>query len=280
MERHALGMYTSCGWFFDDIGGLETIVCLRYAARAIELAGPEAMDLETALRERLALAESNDPAVGSGRDLYDRSAKPAHPGHVRAAAGYAAVLALAPERVRSVVGAYLVGSDDDGGLAVRHRRTGRSWLVTAAVHRMTRIAITVELRVEEDASLHRVAFAELPEPEREQVRLVLRQEVREGILSPEDERRISEGLVRYERALAEAVIRQLPANPSEADGLDLDRLSRSLDLLALEEQPVPFDAQTRVYRLMTQGPLRTRRALQPLLGRFGFAPSAEAHSPE
>jgi hypothetical protein len=120
-----------------------------------------------------------------------------------------------------------------------------------------------------------VTFAELPEPEREQVRLVLRQELREGILSPDDERRISEGLVRYERALAEAVVRQLPADPSEADGLDLDRLSRSLDLLALEEQPVPFDAQTRFYRLVTQGPARTRRALQPLLGRFGFVPSAE-----
>jgi hypothetical protein len=275
MERHTLGMFTSCGWFFDDIGGLETIVCLRYAARAIELAGPEAGNLETELRERLALAKSNDPAVGTGRDVYDRSAKPAHPGHVRAAAGYAAVLALAPERVRSVVGAYLVGPGEESGLSVQHRRTGGSWRMTAAVHRVTRIALTVELRVEEDPSPHRVTFAELPEPEREQVRLVLRQELREGILSPDDERRISDGLVRYERAVAEAVVRQLPADPSEADGLDLDRLSRSLDLLALEEQPVPFDAQTRFYRLVTQGPPRTRRALLPLLGHFGFVPSAE-----
>src|SRR5207244_1681909 len=38
MQRHGLLMYTSCGWFFDEISGLETTQCLRYAARAIQLA--------------------------------------------------------------------------------------------------------------------------------------------------------------------------------------------------------------------------------------------------
>jgi hypothetical protein len=63
-------MFTSCGWFFDDIAGLESVIVLRSAARAIELAGPEAARLEAGLLERLALAPSNDPAVGSGRELY------------------------------------------------------------------------------------------------------------------------------------------------------------------------------------------------------------------
>jgi hypothetical protein len=71
MERHALRMFTSCGWFFDDIAGIESVIVLRSAARAIELAGqPEAGRLEAGLLERLALAPSNDPAVGSGRELY------------------------------------------------------------------------------------------------------------------------------------------------------------------------------------------------------------------
>jgi alpha-amylase/alpha-mannosidase (GH57 family) len=72
MERHALRMFTSCGWFFDDIAGLESVIVLRSAARAIELAGPagESAALEAGLLERLALAPSNDPAVGSGRELY------------------------------------------------------------------------------------------------------------------------------------------------------------------------------------------------------------------
>jgi uncharacterized protein DUF3536/glycosyl hydrolase family 57 len=70
MERHALRMFTSCGWFFDDIAGIESVIVLRSAARAIELAGAEAPRLEAGLLERLASAPSNDPAVGSGRELY------------------------------------------------------------------------------------------------------------------------------------------------------------------------------------------------------------------
>ena len=70
LEHQLLRMFTSCGWFFDDIAGLESVIVLRSAARAIELAGPEAAQLEAGLLERLALAPSNDPSVGSGRELY------------------------------------------------------------------------------------------------------------------------------------------------------------------------------------------------------------------
>ncbi len=38
MQRHALLMYTSCGWFFDEITGLETTQILQYACRAIQYA--------------------------------------------------------------------------------------------------------------------------------------------------------------------------------------------------------------------------------------------------
>jgi alpha-amylase/alpha-mannosidase (GH57 family) len=72
LEHQLLRMFTSCGWFFDDIAGIESVIVLRSAARAIELAGPPAEQarLEAGLLERLALAPSNDPAVGSGRELY------------------------------------------------------------------------------------------------------------------------------------------------------------------------------------------------------------------
>ena len=50
MERGALRLFTSCAWFFDDIGGLEPIEVLRYAARAIELAGAAAVPLEDGVR--------------------------------------------------------------------------------------------------------------------------------------------------------------------------------------------------------------------------------------
>ena len=70
IERNALRMFTSCGWFFDDIAGLEAVQILRYAARAIDLAGPEGPALEAGLLERLAAAESNEPGVGSGREVF------------------------------------------------------------------------------------------------------------------------------------------------------------------------------------------------------------------
>jgi len=72
LERHALRMFTSCGWFFDDIAGLESVIVLRSAARAIELVGADGggARLEAGLLERLAAAPSNDRAVGSGRELY------------------------------------------------------------------------------------------------------------------------------------------------------------------------------------------------------------------
>jgi hypothetical protein len=72
LEHQLLRMFTSCGWFFDDIAGIESVIVLRSAARAIELAGPPAEQarLEASLLERLAQAPSNDSAVGSGRELY------------------------------------------------------------------------------------------------------------------------------------------------------------------------------------------------------------------
>ena len=70
LERNALASLTSCGWFFDDFGGLEGRQVLRYAARAISLAGDDAPRLEAGFLLRLAGAESNDPEVGSARDFY------------------------------------------------------------------------------------------------------------------------------------------------------------------------------------------------------------------
>ena len=75
MERNALRMFTSCGWFFDDIAGIETIQILRYAARAIELAGADAPRLEAGVLERLARAQSNERAEGTGRDVYRNHVK-------------------------------------------------------------------------------------------------------------------------------------------------------------------------------------------------------------
>ncbi len=83
MMRDAGAMFTSCGWFFDDIAGLEPLQVLRYAAHAIDLASrldPErAAALERALVAKLAEAASNDPEAGDAARLYEREIRALHP---------------------------------------------------------------------------------------------------------------------------------------------------------------------------------------------------------
>jgi alpha-amylase/alpha-mannosidase (GH57 family) len=70
-QRNALLMYTSCGWFFNDLAGIETIQVMKYAARSIDLHQQlgEAAPVDELL-EILSEARSNDPAQGTGRDLW------------------------------------------------------------------------------------------------------------------------------------------------------------------------------------------------------------------
>jgi alpha-amylase/alpha-mannosidase (GH57 family) len=74
MQRHTQLMYTSCGWFFDEISGIETIQIIAYAARVIQLAQElfleEVAGLESAFLDRLAIAKSNLPSYGDGARIY------------------------------------------------------------------------------------------------------------------------------------------------------------------------------------------------------------------
>ena len=73
MQRNALFMYTSCGWFFDDVGGLEGRQVLLYAGRAVELARSAGADgLEAEFLPRLEAARSNVPERGDARRLYEQ----------------------------------------------------------------------------------------------------------------------------------------------------------------------------------------------------------------
>ena len=77
MQRHALQMYTSCGWFFADLAGLETILILQHAARAIQLAEElTGEEKETKFLHRLSEAKSNLPEMGKGDQVYQRLVKP------------------------------------------------------------------------------------------------------------------------------------------------------------------------------------------------------------
>jgi alpha-amylase/alpha-mannosidase (GH57 family) len=78
LQRHAMLMYTSCGWFFDELSGLETVQVIQYAGRALQLAQSLFNeDLEEPFLQRLALASSNLPEHGNGRRVYEKFVKPA-----------------------------------------------------------------------------------------------------------------------------------------------------------------------------------------------------------
>ena len=93
LERHTQLMYTSCGWFFDEISGIETVQIIAYAGRVLELAGrlfgADAADLEPAFLDLLAKAKSNIPEIGNGAEVYRRNIKNLRVGLEQVGAHYA-----------------------------------------------------------------------------------------------------------------------------------------------------------------------------------------------
>ena len=76
LGRHAQLMYTSCGWFFDEISGIETVQIIAYAGRVLQLAaklfGDQGRALEPEFLRILALATPNDPSLNDGSEIYTR----------------------------------------------------------------------------------------------------------------------------------------------------------------------------------------------------------------
>ena len=137
--RSGMAMYTSCGWFFHDLAGLETVQVLRYAAQA--------MDLLEDLGERpptaaflavLATARSNRPEEGDGAQVWGNHVEPARVGPSRVAGHLALASVLAGQAPPSRLAAWDIEAGDHarherGGVALatgvarlRHRRTGRT----------------------------------------------------------------------------------------------------------------------------------------------------------
>ena len=74
MQRHAMLMFTSCGWFFDEVSGIETTQIMQYACRAMQLVSQIAeRDLEEEFLSRLSLAQSNIKAYGDATQVYKLS---------------------------------------------------------------------------------------------------------------------------------------------------------------------------------------------------------------
>jgi alpha-amylase/alpha-mannosidase (GH57 family) len=93
MQRHTQLMYTSCGWFFDDISGIETVQIIAYAARVLQIAqdlfGKQAALLEPNFLARMAEAHSNVESAVDGAEIYKTCVQTMKLGLEQVAAHYA-----------------------------------------------------------------------------------------------------------------------------------------------------------------------------------------------
>jgi len=77
LQRYAMLMYTSCGWFFDDPGDIETVQILRYAGMVIQIARAQTgTDLEPGFLSILKAAVSNEPEPGNGATIFEQQVRP------------------------------------------------------------------------------------------------------------------------------------------------------------------------------------------------------------
>jgi hypothetical protein len=128
LQRQRLLMYTSCGWFFDDVSGIEAVQLLRYAALAIQyvrsLGGPA---LEEEFVRRLSAAPSNVAELGDASEVYRRMVRPAVVDLRRVVAHYAISGMLDESLEEARVYAYSIRRldehrDSTGGTALRAGR--------------------------------------------------------------------------------------------------------------------------------------------------------------
>ncbi len=271
LERDALALFTSCAWFFDDVGGLEPLEALRYAAHAVELAGTGAEALDRALAGRLAAAVSNDPAVGDAGRIYRERARPAVPPTARVAASYAALQRFAA----ASAGGHLYGYDvSAAGDRVRlvHRRTGRSAVFDVSIETPGgwRFAVTVT-PVGAGAAPSRLELADLTEIERGTITRALVAAITHRTLSAEEGGAVCEGRAVLGDVAARGLLDRVEALARDrsagarATALDL------LDLLELLKLPIPFEVQSAFERVRGTLPPTEAQGLADVAARLGFS---------
>jgi hypothetical protein len=148
LQRHAMLMYTSCGWFFDDLAGIEALQVLRYAGRVIDLAGDlfEGNFEEPLLRD-LEQASSNDPARGNGRTVYEASVRPSMVDLPKVVAHHALTAPFSGDAEDTLFSAYQLET-----LTHDERRAGSRFLGTGCAD--ARFAVTEERAAIAYAALH------------------------------------------------------------------------------------------------------------------------------
>ena len=113
LQRHAMLMYTSCGWFFDEISGIETVQIIQYAGRVLQLSDQLFTEaFEPGFLEHLEQAGSNIPEQGNGRAIYEKFVRPAMLGLTAVGAHYAISSLFQDDVERKSIYAYAADMED------------------------------------------------------------------------------------------------------------------------------------------------------------------------
>jgi alpha-amylase/alpha-mannosidase (GH57 family) len=175
MQRHALLMYTSCGWFFDELSGIETVQVIKYAARAVQLADRFGAHLEGEFIGRLAAAKSNLRRWGDGAQVYRRAVRPSFVTLARVVAHYAISALFDSYDEEARVFSYTVRRldarrDESGGhrlgtglVAVASGITGDAEQAAFAVLHLGGTDVQCGVRMDASSEWHEKAKAELAE---------------------------------------------------------------------------------------------------------------------
>ena len=270
LERDALRMFTSCGWFFDDLAGLEPRQVLRYAAHAIDLAGAERTRLEAGFLERLALIPTNDSRDASGRDLFERAVRPRVPAALRVAGGYAAARDLGVPADAAQALCVRVREQGDR-LELTHCRTGRTEEVVATVHRVRPGEVAVDAAASGSPPT-RLGVADLPDRQRATVVSALCRALTERLLGAATLGALASGRP-LDRIAEDALVASVHALRHDASRPAMERVLELADLIELLGRTVPWEAQTAFHRIRATAQPAHAAALEPLAWRLGFAPS-------
>lgn len=269
MERDSLRMFTSCAWFFDDIGGLEPRQVLRYAARAIGLAGSEGAMLERALLDELAKARSNENVIGTGRDVYLTHARQRVPADARVAA---AELAARHVRVHHpMTYASAIVSIDGERATVLERRTGRARHFDVRLTSSAPADLTVEVQDADTRGAARVLhLGDFPEAARMEIRSILRRALLPKYLTPAELDHLAAGDVQLRGIVAVALTRAIRNLELELDTEAVARAAGLVDLFEQIELKIPFDTQTAFWQVWNAASPERRLAMAGLRWRLGF----------
>jgi alpha-amylase/alpha-mannosidase (GH57 family) len=141
MQRHAMLMYTSCGWFFDELSGLETTQVIQYAGRAVQLYEDIfAQSVEPMLLDRLELAKSNIPEHKNGRVVYEKFVKPCIVNWPKIAAHYALRSLFEPHTERERIYCYTVDLND-----LSMKDAGRTKLIVGHARIISEVTLESEV---------------------------------------------------------------------------------------------------------------------------------------